>query len=92
MAFIRGVSAILTLIIGLVAFAGGLFVAVSTLLVDGAALRPVDWGTVIGGGVSMLVGLGSLWISRAVGGDKGPVQSYRSRPGKRRSVQARAKK
>jgi hypothetical protein len=86
MAFVRAVGAILTLIIGLVAFAGGLFVAVSTLLVDGAALRPVDWGTVIGGAISMLAGVGFLWLSRAVGGEHGPVQSYRERPIKRRSV------
>lgn len=86
MAFVRGVGAILTLIIGLVAFAGGVYVAVTTLIIDGTTPQPIDWGTVIGGAVSMLVGVGFLWLSRAVGGEHGPVQSYRERPIKRRSV------
>lgn len=92
MGFIRAVGAILTLIIGLVAFAGGLYVAVSTLIADGAALLPIDWGSVVGGVVSMLAGLGFFWISRVVGGDNGPIKSYRERPIKRRSVRAGSRK
>lgn len=86
MRFVRAVGAMAAFIIGLLSFAGGLVVAAYVLIADGAARLPIDWGTVLGGAIAMLVGVGFLLISRAVGGDNGPVRSYRSRPRKAHSV------
>jgi len=88
---VRAVGGIVTFIIGLLAFAGGLVVAVYTLIADGASLVPIDWTSVLFGALATLVGVGILWLSRAVGGEHGPIRTYPSRPIKRRSGPAGTK-
>jgi hypothetical protein len=81
---VRAVIGMLTAIIGLLALAGGLVVAALTFYADWG--HATDIRPVIGGVVSMLVGLAFLWISSVVDGENGPVRSYRTRRKKRRST------
>jgi len=80
---VRKLTAMATFIVGLFAFAGGLFVASVTFMLDIG--HPLDVGAVVGGLVAMVIGLGFWWISRAAGGDDGPIKDYRKRPKKRRN-------
>ncbi|HEV2236248.1 MAG TPA: hypothetical protein VGR57_06250 [Ktedonobacterales bacterium] len=80
---LRALAAVVTFILGLIAFAGGLLVAATTFLIDIG--HPLDVGAIIGGLVAMAVGLGFWRISRATGGDDGPIKGRRTPPRKQPS-------
>ncbi len=85
MKLLRGVGAVVTFLIGLFTFAGGLYSLAATWYFAGKTHQPVDGSALAVGVIACAVGILFLFISRWLDPENGPVRSYRRRPKKSRT-------
>ena len=84
MGLLRGVGGILTFVIGLFAIASGLYGMAAMWAAAAHNHQPVDLAALAVGLAACAIGVLSLFLSRTIDLENGPVRSYRSRSKKSR--------
>lgn len=85
MKLLRGVAAILALLVGLLGLAGGLYSIAVTWAIAAKSQQPISLSALAGGLIACAIGILFMVVSRAIDPEGGPVRSYRDRPRKRRA-------
>ena len=85
MKLLRGASAILACVVGVVALALGLYSLAAMWGVAAQMQQPIDSVALAVGLVACAVGFLFLFASRAIDPENGPIRSYRKRPRKVRT-------